>query len=257
MIKHIYYRGAQIKQAYLNGKAIISLAPSAYSPLQEFADGRQGVWYDPSDLSTLYQDAAGTIPVTASGDPVGLMLDKSGNGNHAKQTISSSRPIYKTDGILHWLGNDGVDDYFVIPEITYLTNSLLAVFQGFSRINNSAWHSVKSNTPSENIWYIGLSNGASSANGSANNVFGDARVNGVPVINERLNLANRMVNPSVFSSVNNSVTRFNGMKTTLMRYREVSPAQNNLYGHIEIVGVENDVRVKIEKYLATKMRITI
>lgn len=42
-----------------------------------FANGEQGVWYDPSDLTTLYQDAAGTIPVTAVEQPVGLMLDKS------------------------------------------------------------------------------------------------------------------------------------------------------------------------------------
>ena len=36
-----------------------------------------GAWFDPSDLSTLYQDAAGTVPVTAVGQPVGLVLDKS------------------------------------------------------------------------------------------------------------------------------------------------------------------------------------
>lgn len=41
-----------------------------------FARGEQGAWYDPSDLSTLFQDAAGTIPVTGAGHPVGLMLDK-------------------------------------------------------------------------------------------------------------------------------------------------------------------------------------
>ena len=42
-----------------------------------FANNEQGFAYDPNDLTTLYQDAAGTIPVTASGQPVGLMLDKS------------------------------------------------------------------------------------------------------------------------------------------------------------------------------------
>ena len=42
-----------------------------------FAGGEQGVWYDPSDLSTLFQDAAGTVPVTGVEQPVGLMLDKS------------------------------------------------------------------------------------------------------------------------------------------------------------------------------------
>ena len=42
-----------------------------------FANGEQGFVYDPNDLSTLYQDAAGTIPVTSVGQPVGLVLDKS------------------------------------------------------------------------------------------------------------------------------------------------------------------------------------
>lgn len=48
-----------------------------FTPLSLFQNGEQGVFYDPSDLTTLYQDAAGTTPVTAAGDPVGLMLDKS------------------------------------------------------------------------------------------------------------------------------------------------------------------------------------
>lgn len=42
-----------------------------------FADGEQCVWYDPSDRATLFQDAAGTTPVTAIEQPVGLILDKS------------------------------------------------------------------------------------------------------------------------------------------------------------------------------------
>lgn len=82
-----------------------------FDPMTLFAGGKQGVWYDPSDKSTLFQDVAGTVAVTKSGDPVGLMKDKSGNGNHAVQTVSASRPTYQTDGILHWLQGDGVDDY--------------------------------------------------------------------------------------------------------------------------------------------------
>jgi len=31
------------------------------------------------------------------------MLDKSGNGYHAIQSVSGARPIYRTDGTLHWL----------------------------------------------------------------------------------------------------------------------------------------------------------
>ena len=52
-------------------------AAAAFTPLDLFAAGEIGVWYDPSDMSTLFQDAAGTTPVTAGEQPVGLVLDKS------------------------------------------------------------------------------------------------------------------------------------------------------------------------------------
>lgn len=84
-----------------------------FSPADLFQFGENGAWYDPSDLSTLYQDAAGTIPVTATGQPVGLVLDKSGRNTHAMQTTSTARPTYQTDGTLHWLNFDGVDDFLV------------------------------------------------------------------------------------------------------------------------------------------------
>ena len=42
-----------------------------------FASGEQGAWYDPSDLTTMFQDAAGTTPVTGVEQPVGIILDKS------------------------------------------------------------------------------------------------------------------------------------------------------------------------------------
>lgn len=66
------------------------------------------VWYDPSDLSTLFQDSAGTTPVTASGQPVGKMLDKSGNGNHAIQATAGARPTYTVSGGSSFLLFDGV-----------------------------------------------------------------------------------------------------------------------------------------------------
>lgn len=64
-----------------------------FSPSALFAHGEQGVWYDPTDLSSMYQDSAGTTPVTAVEQPVGKILDKSGRGNHATQTTSTSRPV--------------------------------------------------------------------------------------------------------------------------------------------------------------------
>ena len=56
----------------INGKEIFSIFVKSL-----FANGEQGFVYDPNDLSTMFQDAAGTIPVTGAGQPVGLVLDKS------------------------------------------------------------------------------------------------------------------------------------------------------------------------------------
>ena len=67
---------------------------SSFSPLALFAAGEQGAWYDPSDFSTMFQDTAGTTPVTATGQTVGRINDKSGRGNHATQATAASRPIY-------------------------------------------------------------------------------------------------------------------------------------------------------------------
>lgn len=64
-----------------------------FSPASLFAAGEQGVWYDPSDFSTMFQDVAGTTPVTAVEQPVGRILDKSGRGNHATQSTTASRPV--------------------------------------------------------------------------------------------------------------------------------------------------------------------
>ena len=103
-----------IKVGFGGGFRKIGFDSSIFDPVTLFADGKQGVFYDPSKLSSLWQNAARTIPVTADGDPVGCMDDLSGNSNHATQSVSVARPIYKTDGILHWLQFDGVDDYLKI-----------------------------------------------------------------------------------------------------------------------------------------------
>ena len=70
-----------------------------------FANGEEGAWYDPSDLSTLFQDSLGTTPVTTAGQPVGLMLDKSkGLVFGVEQTTNGTFPT----GIAGWTGQSDV-----------------------------------------------------------------------------------------------------------------------------------------------------
>lgn len=61
------------------------LSSVKFSPALLFAAGEVGAWYDPSDLTTMFQDSAGTTPVTAVEQPVGLILDKSKGGAGAQQ----------------------------------------------------------------------------------------------------------------------------------------------------------------------------
>lgn len=86
-------------------------AAGAFTPASLFIGGFAGGWWDPSDLTHMWKDTAGTIPVTADGDAVARIDDKSGNGNNLLQSTSGSRPLYKTSGGKSWLQFDGTDDY--------------------------------------------------------------------------------------------------------------------------------------------------
>lgn len=71
-----------------------------WTPSSIFYGGEPGVWFDPSDITTLFQDSAGSTPLTAPGQTVGKMLDKSGRGNHATQATSTQRPTYGINPIV-------------------------------------------------------------------------------------------------------------------------------------------------------------
>lgn len=69
-----------------------------FDPSILFSNGEQGGWYDPSDLTTLFQDAIGTVPVTADGQPVGLMLDKHEWGGQTLDQVVAGQPERVTNG---------------------------------------------------------------------------------------------------------------------------------------------------------------
>ncbi len=70
------------------GKAAIFVNETIHSLMRKlFSNGEQGFFYDPNDLSTMFQDAAGTVPVTAVGQPVVFILDKS------KEVLSTEKVV--------------------------------------------------------------------------------------------------------------------------------------------------------------------
>lgn len=102
-----------------SASATATTGAAGFDPASLFSGGQVGVWLDPSDLSTLFQDDLGTVPVTADGQSACKVLDKSGNGLHAVQPLVSKAPTYRTDGSLHWLEFDGVDDFLLISGVDF------------------------------------------------------------------------------------------------------------------------------------------
>ena len=98
-----------------------------------------GAFFDAQDMSTMFQDAAGTVPVTAMEQPVGKWLDKSGKGNHATQSVTASRPVVSarynlltnTESLNLWTNAsatviqnpDGVYDK-IVPGVTSVSHSV-------------------------------------------------------------------------------------------------------------------------------------
>lgn len=122
------------------GKAAIFVNETIHSLIRKlFANNEQGFFYDPNDLSTMYQDAAGTIPVTAAGQPVGLMLDKSGRNNHASQTVSASRPILQRNATTgaYYLAFDGADDFLQTSNIDFTATDKVSLFAGVRKLSDA------------------------------------------------------------------------------------------------------------------------
>jgi len=72
-----------------------------FTPASLFNKGEAGVWYDPSSINTLYQDSQGVTPVTAVGEPVGLMLDKSKGLAQGPELVTNGDFATSSDWILN------------------------------------------------------------------------------------------------------------------------------------------------------------
>jgi len=111
-----------------------------------YGQGQAGAFYIPKPevlgSQVLFQDSAGTTPVTADGDPVGLMLDVSGNGLHLSQGLSSAKPTYRSSGGYSWLSFDGVDDSIMAQtpqsiSVPYSISTSVAVTSNDTRVSSS------------------------------------------------------------------------------------------------------------------------
>ncbi len=92
-------------------------------------------WYDPSDATTRFQERTGASATTTAnnGDPVGTLLDKSGNGYHFTAPADDRRPTYTESGGLKYLSLDGVNDYLSYAAQVLQNATTCSVFAGFRK----------------------------------------------------------------------------------------------------------------------------
>jgi hypothetical protein len=100
-----------------------------FTPASLFAQGQAGVWYDPSDLGTMFTTSDGTTPVTAVEQAVGLILDKSRglaigaelvtNGSFSSDTAWTKVNTTITGGNAVW--SAAAIDSYVLQTIGFVT----------------------------------------------------------------------------------------------------------------------------------------
>lgn len=99
-----------------------------WSPENYFSAGRQGAWYEMGDLSTVFQ-SDGTTPVTAAGQSVGKILDKSGRGNHLILTNCT----YEVDALgLGYVAFDSASTAATAAAVDLSAADKVTVFAGFA-----------------------------------------------------------------------------------------------------------------------------
>jgi len=232
-----------------------------WTAIQLFLANEQGAWYDPSDLSTLFQDAVGTIPVTADGDPVGLMLDKSGNGNHSSQSVSGRRSVYRTNGVLHWLEPNGVDNTMAMTPLESIIPQPFSVAVGFRDENplGETLHIFDAVNSVSRIVLFGhdLSNKFTPFAGRADYDF--SRLQDDSVIDILFNGANSKI------SLNDAPYREgnygdNGFKSLLLfgRFSNQQYLQGRFYGGVWVTAdIGDSNRAQLKSYVAALSGVTL
>ena len=225
-----------------------------------FGNGEQGAFYIPQPVvngaQALFQGSAGTVPVTSDGDPVGRELDQSGNGNHATQSVSGSRPVFP--GLVY----DGIDDFMsfnnvelngammIAAAVNYNASPGISMFLGSASVEN------KIGTTKGN-WFARVA-------GSATALVGPAITTGTPqivtIVRDASNIVTMRVN-GVFVASNTQEGQGDFNQTAgsnISSSPQAQPVRGKLNGLIIVAGVVSLSNIEaVESYLAEQAGVTL
>lgn len=256
-------------------KVPTAYGPAGFNPKSLFSNGEEGAWYDPSDLSTLFQEDGTTA--AGVGDPVGKILDKSGNDNHLVQTTETKCPILRLSGGLYYLDFDGADDGLVTSSsIDFTGTDAMSVFAGARKTADPATNqnvvelsnSVGSNTGAFRLFCTSTDVWRSVVKGTTANTISTAAV-GNPnksILTVTADISDplhsfRRNGSSVSSNTNSLGTGNFGNHVLNMGSRSnggSSVLDGDVYGLIVLGRKATDGEISsVEKYMASKSGVSI
>tara|TARA_R110000737_G_scaffold273822_1_gene280650 strand:- start:15 stop:740 length:726 start_codon:yes stop_codon:yes gene_type:complete len=208
-----------------------------------FANGERGLFYavKPQILGEqrLWQDAERTVPVLADGDPVWVVDDLSPNAGHATAPNSAARPTYRTDGILHWLETDGIDDVFFIPNLPYAENFSVSSAQQVGQ--TSLWAAMRSRLTSGGF-VMRSSNEFITSVGPASVAY---RLNKAAFTGDTRDLRQALITPGIMTAEN--CEPYSG-DVIIIGHTSNRP-ESQVFGYIEVEGLFGEHRDAVENYL--------
>ena len=111
---------------------------SAATPTQELlnallVDSTQLIAH-PLEYGSMFQDRAGTTPVTAPGQLVGHCLDAGGGGYHATAISDAARGVYREEGGIRYIEYNGVNTAYSTPALPAPLVDKAQVFAGVRKL---------------------------------------------------------------------------------------------------------------------------
>ncbi len=119
--KTYYVRVGSVKNGVEKLSIVVSISTSGLSQTLKnlFSANEKGLAYNFQDISTMWQDLAGTIPVTAVDQLVARVDDLSGNNNHIIQADASRRPQLMQDAQGFYLWFDGTKSMYSASTVDF------------------------------------------------------------------------------------------------------------------------------------------
>lgn len=200
--------------------------------------GRSGVFYTVHP-KYLFQDSAATIPVQTDGDPVGFILDRSGNQYHATHPTDANRPIYRTDGTLHWLEHTASTVRLRFPAAAIKNSVDSTCYFGWQEVGTDNTIILGTNGNNGDFLFVGL-NGSSSTTINGNVSYENIRLNSggsavdiVALPNTRDKVWDVYTNHKVigFERINFTGATWGSSENLLLGYNATGwEAEGNFYG---------------------------